>query len=204
MADRSDKTKETIKAALISLLEREPFEAVSVKQIVAESGVGRSTFYVYFEDKNELLSIIERELLEDLSLYRNRRSASPTKNPFNDMRAWFEMCFTWDRALCALTGPNGDPRFAIRLVRKVSGELHDMMDDEGVPRDKYRLYFEEMLSHAYVSLALCAVRQKPCDRLDPMRLAQIANHTRAAFFREYNSAPHLSDEQLFGDAGSIL
>lgn len=204
MADRSDKTKEAIKAALISLLEREPFEAVSVKQIVAESGVGRSTFYTYFEDKDELLSVIERELLDDLSLYRNRRSSSPTENPFNDMRAWFETCFTWDRALCALTGPNGDPRFAARLIRKVAGELHDMMDDEGVPRDRYRPYFEEMLSHAYASLALCAVKQQPAERLDPMRLAQIANHTRAAFFREYRTAPRLSDEQLFGEAGGIL
>ena len=69
MTDRSDKTKEAIKHALIALMEREPFEVISVKQIVAASGVGRSTFYAYFEDKQDLLESIESELLEDLSLY---------------------------------------------------------------------------------------------------------------------------------------
>lgn len=59
MTDRSDKTKEAIKHALIALMEREPFEVISVKQIVAASGVGRSTFYAYFEDKQDLLESIE-------------------------------------------------------------------------------------------------------------------------------------------------
>lgn len=204
MTDRSDKTKEAIKHALIVLMGREPFEMVAVKQIVAESGVGRSTFYAYFEDKQDVLETIERELLEELSLYRGRKSFAPTENPFNGMRSWFETCFQWDCALRALVGPNGDPRFEARLTRKVMGELHDMMDDEGIPRDVLRPYFEEMLSHAYVGLALYAVRQDPAERLGAMRLAQIANHTRAAFFREGRMAPSLSDERLFGDAGELL
>ena len=204
MSDRSDKTKESIKRALISLMEREPFDAVSVKQIVAESGVGRSTFYSYYEDKQDLLDAIEGELLEDLSLYRGRGSLEPTANPFDGMSAWFETCFAWDRALRTLTGPNGDPRFERRLAAKVCGELHDMMDDEGVPRDRLRPYFEEMLSRSYVGLALYAIRQASDDRLPAMRLAQIANHTRAAFFRECDYSPTLTDKQLFGEAGEIL
>lgn len=204
MTDRSDKTKEAIKHALIALMQREPFEVISVKQIVAASGVGRSTFYAYFEDKQDLLESIETELLEDLSLYRSRRSLAPTENPFDDMCKWYRTCYAWDRALRALTGPNGDPRFAGRLIAKASAELHDMMDDEGVPRDNMRPYFETMLGHSYVGLALYAIRASQSERLDPMRLAQIANHTRAAFFREYDWAPRLSDEQLFGEAGEIL
>lgn len=204
MTDRSDKTKESIKRALVALMEREPFETVTVKQIVSASGVGRSTFYAYYEDKQDLLDTIESELLEDLSLYRSRRSISPTQNPFDDMSKWFETCFSWGRALRALSGPHGDPRFAVRLTAKVSAELHDMMDDEGVPRDKLRPYFETMLGHSYVGLALYSIRVPQEDRLSPMRLAQIANHTRAAFFREYGGAPRLTDEQLFGEAGEIL
>ena len=78
-----------------------------------------------------------------------------------------------------------------------------MMDDEGVPRDNMRPYFETMLGHSYVGLALYAIRAHNPE-LDPMRLAQIANHTRAAFFRGNDWAPRLSDEQLFGEAGEIL
>lgn len=120
------------------------------------------------------------------------------------MCKWYRTCYAWDRALRALTGPNGDPRFAGRLIAKASAELHDMMDDEGVPRDNMRPYFETMLGHSYVGLALYAIRAPQSERLDPMRLAQIANHTRAAFFRGNDWAPRLSDEQLFGEAGEIL
>lgn len=167
-------------------------------------GGGAATFYAYFEDKQDLLESIETELLEDLSLYRSRRSLAPTENPFDDMCKWYRTCYAWDRALRALTGPNGDPRFAGRLIAKASAELHDMMDDEGVPRDNMRPYFETMLGHSYVGLALYAIRAPQSERLDPMRLAQIANHTRAAFFRGNDWAPRLSDEQLFGEAGEIL
>lgn len=204
MTDRSDATKEAIKTALITLMEREPFDSVSVKQIVAESKVGRSTFYVYFEDKFELLEVIERELLDDLSLYKSRGSHVPTENAFNGMIRWFEACFSWSRALRVLSGPSGDPRFVARWTRKVCNELGLMMDDEGVPRDSLRPYFEAMLSHSYVGLALYAVGVDPLERLDAMRLAQIANHTRAAFFRTYSLSPRVSDEQLFGKAGSVL
>lgn len=204
MTDRSDATKEAIKHALVTLMEREPFGSVSVKQIVAQSNVGRTTFYTYFEDKFELLETIENELLEDLTLYKGKRSVRPTENAFDGMTTWFETCFAWDRALRALEGPNGDPYFVQRLARKICRELHDMMDDERVPHDELRSYFEEMLSHAYVGLALYAVRLEPGRRLSAMRLAQIANHTRAAFFRSCQSSPTLTDEQLFGSAGTLL
>lgn len=204
MTDRSDATKEAIKHALISLMEDERFESISVKQIVAKSNVGRTTFYTYFEDKYELLETVESELLEDLTLYKGKKTLRPTENPFDGMVAWFETCFTWDRALRALEGSNGDPYFVQRLTRKICRELHDMMDDESVPHDDLRPYFEEMLSSAYVGLALYAVRLEPEKRLTAMRLAQIANHTRAAFFRSYESSPRLTDEQLFGKAGTIL
>lgn len=112
----------------------------------------------------------------------------------------------------------GIPALAFTRFATIGAAGKNGIDDQAAMAERYPLmnvYWRNkipdfskitvpMLSHAYVSLALCAVHQKPCDRLDPMRLAQIANHTRAAFFREYNSAPHLSDEQLFGDAGSIL
>ncbi|MDQ9778246.1 hypothetical protein RF400_06455, partial [Acinetobacter baumannii] len=70
--------------------------------------------------------------------------------------------------------------------------------DEGVPNDRFRPYFEEMLGRSYVGLALYAVRQPEGDRLDSLSLAKIANHTRVAFFREHRASPRLSDEALFG------
>lgn len=41
--------------ALLRLLQEIPFEKISVKEICREAGVNRSTFYNYFDDKEQLL-----------------------------------------------------------------------------------------------------------------------------------------------------
>ncbi|MDO5375094.1 MAG: TetR/AcrR family transcriptional regulator C-terminal domain-containing protein [Staphylococcus rostri] len=46
--------------ALIRLLEHDDFEAITIKEICAESGVHRSTFYAHFEDKYQLLEVIKQ------------------------------------------------------------------------------------------------------------------------------------------------
>ena len=43
--------------ALIRLLQKKPFDKVSVKDICEEAGVNRTTFYNYFDDKDQLLEM---------------------------------------------------------------------------------------------------------------------------------------------------
>ncbi|WP_394274253.1 TetR/AcrR family transcriptional regulator [Staphylococcus hyicus] len=45
--------------AMVSLLEVEKFEYITIKQICAESRVHRSTFYAHFEDKYQLMDTIQ-------------------------------------------------------------------------------------------------------------------------------------------------
>ncbi len=57
--DRADrrvrKTRLALKEALVSLILERGFEAVTVQDIIDRADVGRSTFYVHFVDKYELL-----------------------------------------------------------------------------------------------------------------------------------------------------
>lgn len=47
--------------ALMSLLQERNFEEISVQDVLYRAGVGRSTFYLHYRDKNDLfLSDIER------------------------------------------------------------------------------------------------------------------------------------------------
>lgn len=45
--------------AMVALLEVEKFDHITIKQICAESGVHRSTFYAHFEDKYQLMETIK-------------------------------------------------------------------------------------------------------------------------------------------------
>lgn len=55
--------------ALISLLEKKPFEYITVSEICQAAGVNRSTFYLHYETVADLLNETVRYLLDDFLAY---------------------------------------------------------------------------------------------------------------------------------------
>ena len=55
-AQRTGKTKRALAAAMMALLEREPFSKITVNDLCEAAMVSRSTFYLHFEDKYRLLA----------------------------------------------------------------------------------------------------------------------------------------------------
>ena len=54
--------KETIIEAFLQLLREKSFEELSVKEIIHKAGFSRSTFYLHFADKYELMEDVRRTL----------------------------------------------------------------------------------------------------------------------------------------------
>jgi AcrR family transcriptional regulator len=52
---RVQKTQGLLRAALISLIAEKPYDSIAVKEILDRGNVGRSTFYMHFRDKDDLL-----------------------------------------------------------------------------------------------------------------------------------------------------
>ena len=66
-AQRRESVQAELLGAVERLLERgESYTELSVERLVAEAGVSRSTFYVYFEDKGHLLRELTDEVLEQM------------------------------------------------------------------------------------------------------------------------------------------
>ena len=65
---RNIKTKENIESHFINLLERYKFQDITIKLLINECQINRSTFYTHFQDKYELLSYIYlHELFADIT-----------------------------------------------------------------------------------------------------------------------------------------
>jgi AcrR family transcriptional regulator len=69
---RVQRTRTSLRNALISLAREKPYGSIAVKEILARANVGRSTFYMHFHDKDELLDCGIYEMLGSI----RRRSSS--------------------------------------------------------------------------------------------------------------------------------
>lgn len=52
---RIQKTTNLLREALVSLIAEKPYDSIVVKEILDRANVGRSTFYMHFRDKDDLL-----------------------------------------------------------------------------------------------------------------------------------------------------
>lgn len=53
---RTRKTRQLLRDTLLTLLKEKRYEDISVQDIIAQADVARSTFYVYYVDKDDLLT----------------------------------------------------------------------------------------------------------------------------------------------------
>ncbi|MBQ9828416.1 MAG: TetR/AcrR family transcriptional regulator C-terminal domain-containing protein [Lachnospiraceae bacterium] len=68
-------TKRAIKAAFVRLLEKKPFDKITVKDIAQECGINRNSFYYHYEDISALIKDILKGLA-DAVFDENSRIAS--------------------------------------------------------------------------------------------------------------------------------
>jgi AcrR family transcriptional regulator len=74
---RIQKTLKLLHEALGSLIREKPYDDIVVQEILDRANVGRSTFYMHFRDKDELLVSSIHDLLE--SVHTSKEAAPPAR-----------------------------------------------------------------------------------------------------------------------------
>jgi AcrR family transcriptional regulator len=67
MDARVRRTRDALGDALIGLMQERSFDTITVQHVLDRAGVGRSTFYVHYSDKNDLLMSDAEEFFEMIS-----------------------------------------------------------------------------------------------------------------------------------------
>ena len=63
---KRSRTKERLKTALISLCGKKAYYDITIQVICRQAGLYRSTFYRYYDTKDDMLREIEQEYIDDV------------------------------------------------------------------------------------------------------------------------------------------
>jgi AcrR family transcriptional regulator len=108
------RTRKLLHMSLAGLLSRKAYDAISVEQICAEAGIGRSTFYAHFIDKDDLKRHALDKLRNALAEESQGARAAGANRPFAFCEAFFAHAADHLPQVCARAGDN---RAATSLAR---------------------------------------------------------------------------------------
>ena len=107
--ERARRTRDRLGGAFVALIHEKPIEDVTVQDVLDRASVGRSTFYLHFRDKNDLL-------LSQLEIFsgNDEHDAQRPQRSFDRMLPW-RRCFHTSK-----TKANSTVSSRIRAVSMIS------------------------------------------------------------------------------------
>ncbi len=105
------RTREVLGDALVNLILEKPFDSITVQDVLDRAGVSRSTFYVHYGDKNDLLLSDADEFFQGMATALSRRRESSDRvAPVRELFAHLEHARHFHAALVT------------------AGRIHDVME----------------------------------------------------------------------------
>ncbi|MGE8207300.1 TetR/AcrR family transcriptional regulator [Heyndrickxia sp. NPDC080065] len=120
------RTKESIRDALVELMEEKGFEAITVKDITTRAKINRGTFYTHYQDKYDLMAKCQEEIMNGMAdIVKNKfpdlitdLDTNPmTTAPFTIAVSIFEYLDRNRGFMKAVLGPKGDLSFQTKLKK---------------------------------------------------------------------------------------
>ena len=85
--ERIRRTHQRLGSALVQLIAEKPIDDITVQDVLDRASVGRSTFYLHFRDKNDLLLSQLETFLEIMSTLLTKRRFTSSCPGDGDARA---------------------------------------------------------------------------------------------------------------------
>ncbi len=142
MDRRSARTRRALHEALISLILRKGYDAITVQEIIDKADIGRATFYAHYRGKEDLLrggfDVLRAELRAARGAALSKRGAGQD-GPLAFSLAMFEHACAYRDVYRAMVGGRGGV-VAIYEIRRVLSEmareeLSAFQDDGAVSRE---------------------------------------------------------------------
>jgi AcrR family transcriptional regulator len=116
------RTRRALHEALIRLIKRKGYDALTVQEIIDEADIGRATFYAHYRGKDDLLRGGFERLRGELKAARRETRQGERDQPLTFSLAMFEHACAYRDVYRAMLGGQGSI-IAINEIRRVLAEL---------------------------------------------------------------------------------
>ena len=196
MAERTDrrvrKTKAALRHGLAVLTQKKSIKEITVKELVEEVDINRSTFYLHYTDIYSMVAELESELLEE---FKNAIDLYPPTNSEEEMCRFFEHIYNIlhdNREICvALVSENGDISF-IRQVETFVSERIKKIFESGMVKNVYdvRYVFDFCISGG---MGLFKHWLTDENALEPAHMAKITTDMVVGTLKSFDNNFRVSD-----------
>lgn len=196
MAVRTDrrvrKTKAALRHGLAVLTKKKSIKEITVKELVEEVDINRSTFYLHYTDIYSMVAELESELLEE---FKNAIDLYPPTNSEEEMCRFFEHIYNIlndNREICVvLVSENGDISF-IRQVETFVSERIKKIFESGMVKNLYdvRYVFDFCISGG---MGLFKHWLTDENALEPAHMAKITTDMVVGTLKSFDNNFRVSD-----------
>ncbi|MGI6052458.1 MAG: TetR/AcrR family transcriptional regulator [Bilifractor sp.] len=149
--EKKEKTRNQLVDALIRLCEEKSYYNITVQEISDAAGVNKSTFYRYFDTKDELLRYIEsfyieelRDLTPSVTLFLPGSDQENMEDLKDGLVHVLNFHLKYRKFTMFLLSPTGDPVFRKKIEDNLMNTCLDFMKMRGIeitPFQRYGAYF---------------------------------------------------------------
>lgn len=125
------RTKESIRKALVQLIEEKGFDAITVKDITTVAKINRGTFYAHYQDKFDLVTKCEDEIMQ--GMFQLIMKNFPKSEQLNEMNPLispakiavviFSYLYENRDFMRAMLSPKGDITFQTKIKQFMWNEI---------------------------------------------------------------------------------
>ena len=188
---RVRKTKRQLRLALMKLMAEKSVKDISVRELAAIADINRGTFYIHYKDVYDLLSSLEDELADGLTVVCRRHNAKDSEGKTYPYLMELYQFIQQNSDLChVLLGKNGDIAFTDRICHILRDEfLYDFLAYY-YPNDPEMLdYFCSFIVSGNMSLAHMDQQRHETDARRDGRACRRDHHARRESARNESIKP---------------
>ena len=175
---RMERTQTAVQEAFLELLQERDFEKISIRDITERANINRSTFYLHYLDKYDLLQQMILHKLNEIDRYVGTfsREDGPTQN-LETIRSLVSH-FDGNRSFYKLILQRSSAQYCHALFQeKISGWARFVMNNDQMPADE-----QEFNVHLVVSAMDGILTWWVMDQA-AMSAEQLTNNIAETFFR---------------------